>query len=698
MKNLFKKKNNNIHLVNHSLNNKDMCDLSKLQINQPIVHFEHGIGRYQGLTTIIIRNIKTECIVISYAENAKLYIPISYLYLINQYIGIPEHDAPLHKLGNNASWHNEKKKANIKAYDSAAILLNIYSNRASKKGFSFKYYHKKYERFCANFPFKLTSDQNNVINSVLKDMCNSIPMDRLVCGDVGFGKTEIAIRAAFLAICNNKQVAVLVPTTLLAQQHFNNFKLRFKFWSIKIAILSRFQSEKECKKIIKNVKFGTIHILIGTHKILLKNLQWNDLGLLIIDEEHRFGVHHKEKIKSIFNNIDVLTLTATPIPRTLNMAFIGIRDLSIITTPPEQRLVIKTFIREFNYKLVRTAILKEILRGGQVYYIYNNVNKIENKKLKLKNIIPEANFEIGHGQLPSSDLELIMNNFYYKRFNVLVCTTIIETGIDIPNANTIIVENANHFGLTQLHQLRGRVGRSKNQAYAWFLVSSLKNMTLNAEKRIEAISSIKNFGAGLELANHDLEIRGVGEILGNNQSGHITKIGFYLYMKLLKNAIENIKKGTQNSLNEILNNHPNIELNVSSLLPENYIRNVNHRLFFYSKIANSNSLLELDKIKLELKNKFGDLPSPGNYLIKITKIRLISREIGIKKLKSNSQGGYIEFLKDNKINIKSLLNEFQKEKDCWKFDHSKKLNFCKHFIDDDSRINWIINILININN
>lgn len=695
IKKLLKK--NLIQSINNTITEKNIFDLSQLKINQPIVHFEHGVGRYQGLITITIRNIKTECIMINYAENSKLYVPISYLYLVSKYIGTSEDNAPLHKLGNDI-WNKEKIKANKKAYDSAAILLNIYSHRISQKGFSFKKYNDQYKIFCSHFPFKLTFDQNNVINSVLKDMYSPVPMDRLICGDVGFGKTEIAMRASFLATINQKQVVILVPTTLLAQQHFYNFKIRFKSWPTKVMIFSRFQSETECNKIIKNVNSGKTNILIGTHKILLKNLKWKNLGLLIIDEEHKFGVHHKEKIKSIFNNIDVLTLTATPIPRTLNMAFTGMRDLSIISTPPENRKIVKTFVREFNYDLVRKAILKEILRGGQVYYIYNDVNKINSKRIKLKYLIPEAKIKLGHGQLNSKNLELIINDFYYKRFDVLVCTTIIETGIDIPNANTIIIENADHLGLTQLHQLRGRVGRSQNQAYAWLLISSFKNMTRDAKKRIDAISSIKNFSSGFELSNHDLEIRGVGEILGNNQSGHITKIGFSLYMKFLKNAIKNLKQGTQFTFNDMLNNqYPNIELNVSNLLPEYYIQQVNNRLLFYNKISMANSLLELDEIQTELQNKFGNLPKEGMFLIKISKMRLISKKIGIKKIKSNNKEGYIEFSKKNKVNIKILLSEFQKEVNCWKFDSSTRLKFCKNFQDETKRINWILNMLININ-
>ncbi|AAO27000.1 transcription-repair coupling factor [Buchnera aphidicola str. Bp (Baizongia pistaciae)] len=688
---------NQVYFTNNSLDEKNICDLSKLKINQPIVHFEHGVGRYQGLTTVTTRNIKTECVVINYAQNSKLYVPITYLYLISRYIGTSKKDIPLHRLGNDL-WNKEKKKANEKAYDSAAILLNIYSHRISQKGFSFKKHHTKYKIFCERFPFTLTPDQDSAINSVLSDMYKSTPMDRLVCGDVGFGKTEVAMRATFLAVCNQKQVAILVPTTLLAQQHFNNFTLRFKYWSTKIEILSRFQSETKCNEIINNVNIGNVHVLIGTHKILLKNLKWKNLGLLIVDEEHRFGVHHKEQIKLISNNIDVLTLTATPIPRTLNMAFVGIRDLSIIATPPKQRLIVKTFVREFSYTVIRKAILREILRGGQVYYIYNNVNKIERKKIELKKLVPEANIRIGHGQLRSTDLESIMNDFYHKRFNVLVCSTIIETGIDIPNVNTIIIENANNFGLAQLHQLRGRVGRSQHQAYAWLLVPSLKDIKSDAKKRIDAITSIESFGSCFELANRDLEIRGIGEILGNNQSGHITKIGFSLYMKLLMNAVRNIKNGYYKPLNDIINTYPKIELNVSNLLPDSYIKKVNHRLFFYNKIATSNNFLDLEKIRLTLCKNFGNLPNSGDYLIKIAKIRLISKKIGVKKIKSDVKGGYIEFFEDSKINIQNLLKEFKKEKNCWKFDTSNRLRFSKNFKNNSERIDWILNMLININN
>jgi len=686
-KNIFKTKKNT-HIFNKS-------NLSQLIINHPIIHIEHGVGRYQGLTTIQTASIQSEYLIISYAEGDKLYLPVAYLHLVSPYTGTSIENAPLHKLGGD-DWNKEKKKISKTVYDHAAQLLHIYAKRASKTGFAFKKDQKKYDFFCNDCLFKTTPDQNEVMNAVLKDMSKSIPMDRLICGDVGFGKTEIAMRASFLAVSNNKQVAILVPTTLLAQQHYENFITRFANFSVVINILSRFQIQKEQDLIFKNTKNGKINILIGTHKLLFKKIEWYNLGLLIIDEEHRFGVNHKEIIKKIYSNIDILTLTATPIPRTLNMAMSGIKDLSIIAKPPAQRLAIKTFIQEYNPLLIRKTILREISRGGQIYYIYNKVQNIMQIAERLSILIPEANIKIGHGQMNNIDLKKVMNEFYHNKFNVLICTTIIESGIDIPRVNTIIIENSDHFGLSQLHQLRGRIGRSNYQAYALFLVNNFNKITPDAKKRLEAISSVDNFGGGFSLSNQDLEIRGVGEILGKEQSGHIKNIGFSLYMELLKNTIDLLKNGKTLSENTLSRKSLDIELHVSSLLPDNYIADVNTRLFFYKKISNSKDEKEIEEIKYELINQFGKLPDFSKNLILIAKMRILAYKIGIKYIKSNKKMGIIEFNNNNSVNIKYLLKIFQEEPNIWKMENPKKIKFFINSKNDYSRLKWIINLLKNL--
>ncbi|QCI21017.1 transcription-repair coupling factor [Buchnera aphidicola (Hyperomyzus lactucae)] len=688
---------NRIYLSNIKKSNaifkKD--NLSEFIFNQPIVHIEHGIGRYQGLTTIKTASIKSEYLIILYAEGDKLYVPVSYLYLVSSYTKKSMEHAPLHKLGGE-EWSKEKQKISKTVYDHAAKLLDIYARRASKKGFSFKENKEKYHMFCNDCSFQITQDQNQVMQSVLRDMSKSIPMDRLICGDVGFGKTEIAMRASFLSVSNNKQVAILVPTTLLAKQHYENFKIRFSNWPVNIYILSRFQNQKEQNLIFKNTKNGQIDILIGTHKLLFKTIEWYDLGLLIIDEEHKFGVNHKENIKKIYSNIDILTLTATPIPRTLNMAITGIKDLSIIEKPPAQRLAIKTFIQEYNPLLIRKTILHEISRGGQVYYIYNKVKNIISIAEKLSVLIPEAKIKIGHGQMNDIDLKTVMNDFYNNKFHVLICTTIIESGLDIPRANTIIIENADHFGLSQLHQLRGRIGRSNHQAYALFIVNNFKKITPDAKKRLEAISSINNFGGGFSLSNQDLEIRGVGSLLGKEQSGHIKNIGLSLYMKLLRNAITLLKKGKNLSINKLLDKPLDIKLDVSSLLPEDYIIDVNTRLFFYKKISSAENEKKIEEIEYQLIKEFGPLPDFSKNLIIIAKIRLIAYEIGVKYIQSSKNTGFIEFNHNNSINIQYLLKIFSEEPKVWKMESSTKIKFTINTKNDFMRLQWIIDLLKNL--
>ncbi|WP_073586250.1 transcription-repair coupling factor, partial [Vibrio quintilis] len=533
-------------------------NLAELKPGQPVVHIDHGIGRYLGLQTLEVGGIKTEYMTLEYQNEAKLYVPVASLNLISRYSGGAEDNAPIHKLGGEA-WSKARRKAAEKVRDVAAELLDVYAKREIKPGFTFALDREQYATFKSGFPFEETDDQATAINAVLSDMCQNKAMDRLVCGDVGFGKTEVAMRAAFISTDNGKQVAVLVPTTLLAQQHFENFRDRFANHPIRVEVLSRFKTQKEQKQILKDVEEGKVDILVGTHKLLSSELQFKDLGLLIVDEEHRFGVRQKEKVKAMRADVDILTLTATPIPRTLNMAMSGMRDLSIIATPPARRLAVKTFIRQDENSVIREAVLREIMRGGQVYYLHNQVETIDKVAADLEKLIPEARITVAHGQMRERELEQIMNDFYHQRFNLLVCTTIIETGIDVPTANTIIIHRADTLGLAQLHQLRGRVGRSHHQAYAYLLTPPPKALTKDAVKRLEALASLEDLGAGFTLATHDLEIRGAGELLGEEQSGQIQSVGFTLYMEMLEQAVEALKSGKEPSLEDLLREQTEVE-------------------------------------------------------------------------------------------------------------------------------------------
>ena len=571
----------------------------------------------------------------------------------------------------------------------AAELLDIYAQRAAKAGFAFKHDREQYQLFCDGFPFETTPDQAQAINAVLSDMCQPLAMDRLVCGDVGFGKTEVAMRAAFLAVENHKQVAVLVPTTLLAQQHYDNFRDRFSNWPVRIEMLSRFRSAKEQAQILEQAAEGKIDILIGTHKLLQSEVKLRDLGLLIVDEEHRFGVRHKERIKAMRADVDILTLTATPIPRTLNMAMSGMRDLSIIATPPARRLAVKTFVREYDALVVREAILRETLRGGQVYYLFNDVENIQKAADKLAELVPEARIAIGHGQMRERELERVMNDFHHQRFNVLVCTTIIETGIDIPTANTIIIERADHFGLAQLHQLRGRVGRSHHQAYAWLLTPHPKAMTTDAQKRLEAIASLEDLGAGFALATHDLEIRGAGELLGEDQSGQMETIGFSLYMELLENAVDALKAGREPSLEDLTSQQTEVELRMPSLLPDDFIPDVNTRLSFYKRIASAKNEQDLEEIKVELIDRFGRLPDAARNLLDIARLRQQAQKLGIRKLESNEKGGVIEFNEKNNVNPVWLIGLLQKQPQHFRLDGPTRLKFMQDLEERKTRMDWV---------
>ena len=667
-------------------------NLAELHAGQPVVHLEHGVGRYSGLTTLEAGGIQAEYLILSYAGDAKLYVPVSSLHLISRYAGGAEENAPLHKLGSDA-WSRARQKAAEKVRDVAAELLDIYAQREAKQGFAFKHDREQYQLFCDSFPFETTPDQAQAINAVLSDMCQPLAMDRLVCGDVGFGKTEVAMRAAFLAVENHKQVAVLVPTTLLAQQHYENFRDRFANWPVRIEVLSRFRTAKEQTQILQDAAEGKVDILIGTHKLLQNDVQWRDLGLLIVDEEHRFGVRHKERIKAMRANVDILTLTATPIPRTLNMAMSGMRDLSIIATPPARRLAVKTFVREYDDIVVREAILREVLRGGQVYYLYNDVENITKAAERLAKLVPEARITIGHGQMRERELERVMNDFHHQRFNVLVCTTIIETGIDIPTANTIIIERADHFGLAQLHQLRGRVGRSHHQAYAWLLTPHPKAMTTDAHKRLEAIASLEDLGAGFALATHDLEIRGAGELLGEGQSGQMETIGFTLYMELLENAVDALKAGREPSLEDLTSNQTEIEMRMPALLPDDFIPDVNTRLSFYKRIASAQQQHDLDDLKVELIDRFGLLPDAARNLLDMASLRLIARKLGVQKIEAGEAGGYVEFAAQNHVDPMWLIGLLQKEPQHWRLDGPTRLKFIRPLTERKVRMQWVQDFL-----
>ncbi len=667
-------------------------NLAELKIGQAVVHLENGVGRYAGLTVLDAGGIKAEYLVLQYANEAKLYVPVASLHLISRYIGGADETAPLHKLGSEA-WAKTRQKAAEKIRDVAAELLDVYAKRESQKGFAFAYDRDSFMQFSHTFPFEETEDQKTAINAVISDMCLPKAMDRLVCGDVGFGKTEVAMRATFLAVENHKQVAVLVPTTLLAQQHFENFKDRFANYPINVEVLSRFKTAKEQKAILEKVAEGKVDILVGTHKLLQEDVQFRDLGLLVIDEEHRFGVRQKEKIKQLRANVDILTLTATPIPRTLNMALNGMRDLSVIASPPARRLTIKTFVRQHDDLVVREAILREILRGGQVYYLHNDVATIENCATKLAELVPEARIVIGHGQMRERELERVMSDFYHQRFNLLVCSTIIETGIDVPTANTIIIDRADKFGLAQLHQLRGRVGRSHHQAYAYLLTPPPKTLTKDAQQRLEAISSIDNLGAGFVLATHDLEIRGAGELLGSEQSGQIESIGFSLYMDLLENAVKALQEGREPTLEEITQNQVEIELRIPALLPDDYVPDVNMRLSFYKRIASAENVEALKDLKVELIDRFGLLPEATKNLFQITQLRHLATPLGLKKVDAGINGGYLEFKPTAQPDPMKFLQLIQSNKNVYKFEGAQKFRFNLPLESNAERLEFVSTLI-----
>ena len=670
-------------------------DLAELTIGSPVVHQDHGVGRYLGLQTLTMHDQSAEFLVLSYTDDAKLYVPVANIQLLNRYIGDSDH-APLYRLGSE-KWQKAKRKAAEKIRDTATELLQIYSLRAARDGFAFPRPDNSYDAFAATFPFEETPDQQQTIDAVIKDMLADQPMDRLICGDVGFGKTEVAMRAAFIAVQGGKQVAVLVPTTLLAQQHYETLRDRFADWPVNIAVMSRFQSSSENSATEKALANGNMDIVVGTHKLIQGAIEFKQLGLLIIDEEHRFGVQQKETFKKFRADVDILTMTATPIPRTLNMSMSGMRDLSIIATPPAKRISIKTFVREYQTKLVKESLTRELARGGQVYYLLNDVSKIEAAAEKVRQLVPEARIAVAHGQMRERQLEQVMSDFYHRRVNVLVCTTIIETGIDIPNANTIVIERADKFGLAQLHQLRGRVGRSHHQAYAYLLTPHPKTLRKDAKKRLDAIEATSELGAGFNLASHDLEIRGAGELLGEEQSGQIHTIGFSLYMDMLNVTIESMKKGEVPNLDNPTQQGAEVNLNIPALIPDDYLPDVHNRLVMYQRIANASSATALKELQVEMIDRFGLLTEPTRNLFRQTKLKLTAQDYGIVKIEANDSGGRLQFAKQTQIEPFALVQLVQSSPRQFKLVGDNQLRFSlpmEHPETRFQRIEDLINKLV----
>jgi transcription-repair coupling factor (superfamily II helicase) len=658
--------------------------LADLRPGAPVVHEDYGVGRYLGLTTMDAGGMPAEFLVLEYADGDKLYVPVQALERISRYTGAPAETAPLHKLGGE-QWSKARAKAAARIRDAAAELLDVYSRRATRPGHAFAVDDQQLHAFEAGFPFEETADQAAAIEQVLDDLRASRPMDRVVCGDVGFGKTEVALRAAFCAVQGGKQVAVLVPTTLLAQQHYQTFADRFADWPVKIELLSRFRGDAQAKTALAGLADGKVDIVIGTHRLLQPGVRFKDLGLLVIDEEHRFGVRDKERLKALRAEVDVLTLTATPIPRTLNMALGGLRDLSLITTPPVARLSIKTFVSEWNGPAIRDACLRELRRGGQVYFVHNAVETIDGMATQLAELVPEARIAIGHGQMRERDLEQVMLDFYHKRANLLLCTTIIESGIDVPTANTIIVDRADRFGLAQLHQLRGRVGRSHHQAYAYLITPPKNAMTSDAKKRLEAIESLEDLGAGYVLATHDLEIRGAGELLGEGQSGQIQEIGFALYMELLERAVAALRAGKTPELERPLHHGPEIDLHVPSLLPEAYLPDVHARLVLYKRISAVENATELDDLQAETVDRFGLLPDPAKNLFRIARLRVAAARLGIERLDIAPAGGSVTFTDATPIDPGALILLVQRSNRTIRFDGPSKLRFTGQHAEAEQR-------------
>jgi len=666
-------------------------DLSELKIGDPVVHVNHGIGRYMGLTSMDMGEGEAEFLHLEYAKDTKLYVPVAQLHVISRYSGASPEDAPLHTLG-SGQWEKAKRKAAEQVRDTAAELLNLYARRALRQGHAFEYSAHDYERFADSFGFDETPDQQEAINNVIKDMTSGKPMDRLVCGDVGFGKTEVALRAAFIAVMGGKQVAILAPTTLLAEQHAQTFADRFADWPVRIAEMSRFRTGKEIANAIKGMADGTLDIVIGTHKLLSEEVKFTRLGLVIIDEEHRFGVRQKEALKSLRAEVDVLTLTATPIPRTLGMALEGLRDFSVIATAPQKRLAIKTFVRSEAESVIREACLRELKRGGQVYFLHNEVETIQNRMAMLTELLPEARIAVAHGQMHERDLEKVMRDFVAQRYNILLCTTIIETGIDVPTANTIIMHRADKFGLAQLHQLRGRVGRSHHQAYAYLLVHDVQSLTKQAQRRLDAIQQMEELGSGFYLAMHDLEIRGAGEVLGESQSGEMTEVGFQLYSDMLNEAVRSLKNGKEPDLAAPLSSTTEINLHVPALLPADFCGDVHERLSIYKRMANCETQGKIDDMQEELIDRFGKLPEAVKALIETHRLRIAAKTVGIIKIDAHGEAANLQFMPKPPIDPMRIIELIQKNRQI-KLNGQDKLKITAAMPDLAARVTQIKNAI-----
>jgi transcription-repair coupling factor (superfamily II helicase) len=673
-------------------------DLSELNVGDPVVHSQHGIGRYRGLINMDLGEKNEdgspalqEFLHLEYADQATLYVPVSQLQLIGRYTGVSADEAPLHKLG-SGQWEKAKRRAAEQVRDSAAELLNIYARRAAREGHPFRYSPQDYETFANDFGFEETPDQKAAIHCVIQDMISPRPMDRLVCGDVGFGKTEVALRAAFVAVTGGKQVAILAPTTLLAEQHYQTLKDRFAKWPVKVAEVSRFRSGKEVTAALKGIADGTVDIVVGTHKLLSESTKFHDLGLLIIDEEHRFGVRHKEAMKALRAEVDVLTLTATPIPRTMGMALEGLRDLSVIATAPQRRLSIKTFVRNEGTGVIREAVLRELKRGGQCYFLHNEVDTIENRRQKLEEILPEARIAVAHGQMPERELERVMRDFVAQRYNILLCSTIIETGIDVPTANTIVISRADKFGLAQLHQLRGRVGRSHHQAYAYLMVPEIQGLTKQAAQRLDAIQQMEELGSGFYLAMHDLEIRGAGEVLGENQSGNMLEVGFQLYNEMLSEAVRCLKLGKEPDLLSPLSATTDINLHAPALLPGDYCGDVHLRLSFYKKLATAKTSDQIDALLEELVDRFGKLPPQAQTLVDVHRLRVLTLPYGVIKVDASPSLIQITFKPNPPVDPMGIIGLIQKNKHI-KLAGNDKLRIERELPDPKARAQMVRDVL-----
>ncbi|MCM2252622.1 MAG: transcription-repair coupling factor [Ramlibacter sp.] len=674
-------------------------DLSELNVGDPVVHAQHGIGRYRGLVNLDLGQgadehgapLLQEFLHLEYADQAALYVPVSQLHQISRYTGVSADEAPLHKLG-SGQWENAKRKAAEQVRDTAAELLHIYARRAAREGHAFRFPAQDYEAFANDFGFEETADQNAAIHAVIQDMVSPRPMDRLVCGDVGFGKTEVALRAAFVAVSGGKQVAFLAPTTLLAEQHYQTLADRFAKWPVKIAEVSRFRSGKEVSASLKGLADGTVDIVVGTHKLLGEATKFKNLGLLIIDEEHRFGVRHKEAMKAMRAEVDVLTLTATPIPRTLGMALEGLRDLSVIATAPQRRLAIKTFVRNEGNGVIREAVLRELKRGGQVYFLHNEVETIQNRRERLEQLLPEAHIAVAHGQMPERELERVMRDFVAQRHNVLLCSTIIETGIDVPTANTIVIARADKFGLAQLHQLRGRVGRSHHQAYAYLMVPDTESLTRQAAQRLDAIQQMEELGSGFYLAMHDLEIRGAGEVLGESQSGNMLEVGFQLYNEMLAEAVRSLKAGKEPDLLAPLAVTTDINLHAPALLPDSYCGDVHLRLSFYKRLATARTSDHIDALMEELVDRFGKLPAQAQTLIDVHRLRVLARPYGVTKVDAAPGAIHITFRPKPPIDPMRIIELVQKNRHI-KLAGNEKLRVERALKDPKDRAQMVRDVL-----